>query len=215
MAVLAIWSPWNKWNISILGLLGLQNDDNYAGLQVYSTMGEIEVTIDNEIVGNVTPEGSPLDIVEIDPGDHLVTIKRNSEDETAEYYEFIQMINFVKGINTVIAYEIGPNSRSSGGYIIHATSSIEEDQTYLNIRTELEESTIYINGIEVSEAPLVNYALDLSQDYKIKIENKSCEPMEFDLLPETKEERDLINGYDLNVDVNLFELPLETRETNE
>ncbi|KKQ36269.1 MAG: hypothetical protein US52_C0003G0010 [candidate division WS6 bacterium GW2011_GWA2_37_6] len=212
LAVLAVWSPWNSWNISVLGLLGLQNDDKYAGLQVYSTSGEVELKIDNEVVGNVTEEGSPLDIVEIEQGDHLIALRRVSEDQTANYYEFTRMINFVRGINTVLAYEIGPTEKFSGGYIIYATTGVEEKKSFLNIRTEPEGAKVYINEVEVSNAPLLNYELDLTKDYKVKIVKETSETIEFDLLPETDEEKELIKGYDLNVEVKLFEYPLEVRE---
>jgi len=218
LAAVAFWSPWTKWDISLLDILGLENEDDYAGLQVYSISGELQLEIDNEIAGNVTLEGSPLDIFEIEPGDHLITIKRVSEEEGASqtsYYEFTRMVNFVRGINTVVAYEIGPSTRFSGGYIIYATPAVSEDIVSLNLRTEPENAQIFLNDIEVSSSPMTNYELDLSQNYKIRVVKDNNESIEFDLLPETEEEKNLLVGYDLNVDINLFELPLEVRQEDE
>lgn len=213
LSALAFWAPWGRWDVSVLGLLGLENEDSYAGLQIYSIAGEIEVEIDNEVVGNVTEEGSPLDIFEIEPGDHLVTVTRVSTQEDPEpiYYKFRRMITFVQGINTVIAYEIGPSERYSSGYVIYTVDGIKDGTTHLSIRTVPANAKIYINDIEISDSPVNNYELDLAKEYTIKIVKDNYEEIAFSLLPEAAEERELLVGYDLNVDVNLFELPLETR----
>lgn len=213
LALLAIWSPWNGLDFSLLEALGLQQDDSYSGLQVYSMGGELEVSIDEETVGNVTVEGSPLEIYEIEPGEHLIQIRRISEGVGEDYYfEFSRMTNFVEGINTVIAYELGPTEEFSGGYVIYATPAIAEEQTNLNIRTIPEESSVFINELEVAATPINNYELDLDETYEIKIENSGTESIEFNLLPDDPEQRNALRGYDLNVEAQLFQLPVEIRK---
>lgn len=213
LTLLAIWSPWSSWNISFLETLGLAQQDKYSGLQIYSTNGELEVLVDSEVVGNVTVEGSPLEIFEIEPGDHLVTLHRISEGvDSGYYYEFSRMINFIEGINTVIAYEIGPSDYFSGGYVIYATPSIDDNSTYLNVRTQSGESKVYLNDLEIGSTPVTNRQLDTSTTYKVKITQEAAEGIEFNLFPDTQDERDAFKGYDLNVEAHLFRLPIETRE---
>ncbi len=211
--MLAVWSPWNSLNVSLLKLLGLEQADAYSGLQVYSIGGELEVSIDDEVIGNVTVEGSPLEIFEIEPGEHLIEIKRVSEGVgDGYYYKFSRMTNFIAGINTVIAYEIGPTEEFSGGYVIYAMPGITENQTSLNIRTIPSDSSIFINDLEIAKTPINNYTLDLQDTYKLRIENTSTESIEFNLLPESVEERQSLKGYDLNVEAQLFQLPIEIRK---
>ncbi len=210
---LALWSPWSAWDFSLMRSLGLEQEENHAGLQVYSIAGEIEVLIDNQVTGNVTVEGSPLDIFDIQPGNHLVTLRRVSQDtEMHNYYEFNRMLNFIEGVNIVLAYEIGPSQNFSSGYTIYATRSISENESHLNVRTVPDGAKVFLNSNEITSTPVSNYKLDLDQTYQLKINKDDFESIEFSLLPEAKEERDALKGFDLNVEATLFRLPLETRQ---
>lgn len=211
LMLLAVWSPWNSWDISLLEVLGLKQNDSLSGLQVYSMNGEVEVLIDDEVVGNVSVEGSPLEIVEVEPGDHLVTIQRVSEDENAKYYSYKRIINFIEGVNTTIAYELGPNEEYSGGYLIYPTETLSSEQSYLNVRGVPSGANIYLNNEDLGESPLTNYALNLDDTYLLKVESDNYESIEFDLLPENPQERQALASYDLNVEYNLFEIPVDLR----
>lgn len=217
LIILALWSPWSTWDFSIFSAIGLKQEDPYAGLQVYSISGEIQVLVDNEVVGNVTVEGSPLDIFEIEPGDHLITIKRVKDDESSEaiYYELNRMVSFVEGINTVVAYELGPNENFSGGYIIYVTDSISEENSFLNVSSDALNAQISINDNTLADLPLSNYALDYSDSYELRINAEGFESIEFNLLPEDDTQRKRLTNYDINVEANLFELPIEIVETDE
>ncbi len=209
LTILALWSPWSNINFSLLNFLGLKQEAKYAGLQVYSLQGEIEVIIDDEVVGSVNVDGSPLDIFEITPGPHMVTIRR-IDDSNLFYFELHKWLNFIEGINTVIAYELGPSEVYSGGYIIYAEPRAG-DNTALNIRTIPDDAVIYINGEEFKDNPILNHSIDLGSDYSILIKRSGYEDIEFNLLPQEEKERLLLNDFDLNVEVNLFAYPIDVK----
>ncbi len=209
LVILAFWSPWASLQFSFLDLLGLKQDNKYSGLQVYSLQGEVDVYVDDEFVGSVNVDGSPLDIFEISPGMHMITIKR-AEDENNFFYKFSKWVNFVEGINTVVAYELGPSEEYSAGYIIYAQDKLQED-SLLHIQTIPEDTAIFINGDDVGSSPLFNYKLDLSNTYNILIKHDGYEDIEFKLLPEDEKERELIKRYDLTVEVNLFAYPIDIK----
>jgi len=214
---IGVWSPWRSINISPLEFFGLRQSIDYAGLQVYSLSGEIEVEIDGELAGNVTVDGSPLDIVEIDPGEHLVTIKRTPTDMSNDpiYFQLNRVIKFEKGINTVVAYELGPTEDFSEGYIITTSKAASSSGSSLNITTIPAGSKVFINSLDEGTGPITNYTIDLSQDYSIKIAKDNFESIEFNLLPEDDIQRELLKNYDINVEVNLFQIPIEIVEVNE
>ena len=178
---------------------------------MYSLSGEIEVEIDGELAGNVTVDGSPLEIIEIEPGEHLVNVKRIGEvsDNDPIYYQLNRVIKFEKGINTVLAYELGPTKDFSEGYIITTTKALEPGVPKLNITTIPDGTTITINDLNQGTAPLGNFDIDLSQNYRIKIAKENYESIEFNLLPDDDVQRNLLKNYDINVEVNLFQIPIE------
>jgi hypothetical protein len=53
-------------------------------------------------------------------------------------------------------------------------------------------------------------SLDRSTVHKLKLEKKGYEPQEISLLPEDETARGNLKGYDINVDANLFLIPIRT-----
>ncbi|MBN1331289.1 hypothetical protein JW978_00180 [Candidatus Dojkabacteria bacterium] len=217
LVIIGVWSPWRNLDFSLMEFFGLKQSIDYAGLQVYSLSGEIEVEIDGELAGNVTVDGSPLDIVEIDPGEHLVTVKRVPEDQANDpiYYQLNRVIKFEKGINTVIAYELGPTKDFSEGYLITTSRAINPGSPKLNITTSPDVSNVIINNLDAGSSPVSNYEINLFEDYNIKILKENFETIEFSLLPDDDVQRELLSGYDINVEVSLFQIPIEIIEVNE
>lgn len=214
---LGAWSPWNQWEFSILQTLGLKQSTDYSGMQVYALAGQVEVEIDGEVVGNVSVDGSPLDIYEIEPGEHLVSVSRIPDDNSNDpiYYQLNRVLSFKKGINTVLAYEIGPSEEFSSGYIITSSDAIDKDKNYLNIIVAQEDARIFINDIDAGITPLSNYEIRLDQTYKIRVEKDNYETIEFDLLPEDEDQKKLLEDSDISVEINLFQLPIEIVNTDE
>ncbi|MBD3280231.1 PEGA domain-containing protein [Candidatus Dojkabacteria bacterium] len=217
LVLLGVWSPWNKLDISFLEVFGLKQSIDYAGLQVYSLSGEVQVEIDGELAGNVTVEGSPLEIIEIEPGEHLVSLSRVGEDTTNDpiYHRLNRVIRFEEGVNTVIAYELGPSKEFSEGYIITTTQAMDPGNPKLNLTTNPDDAQITINDLDIGVSPLSNYAIDTTQNYQIEIKKENYETIVFDLLPQDEIQRDLLKEYDINVEVNLFQIPIEVIEVNE
>jgi hypothetical protein len=206
--VCAIWSPWQYWDISIAQLVGVEDPPEFARLQVSSLAGEIEIFIDDESQGTVGPEGSPFIIEDVKPGKRLLKLERVSENQDA-YIKFERLIEFFNEVDVVIAYELGPNEDFSEGSFISAFKNVvNRDSTKLNIYTEPSEVRINLDGRYIGESPIEGVDLDLAGVHELKLDKKGYEPQTISLLPEDEENRSKLKGFDINVEANLFLIPI-------
>ena len=124
--LLGLWSPWLKLNVSLSDIFGVEKPDKISGLQVYSLSGEMEVFLDGESQGTVTPDNSPLVVDAISPGEKSVGLKRVSEVPGA-YWEFNKVITFEENIDVVLSYILGPEEEFSEGNIVSPVVRTDED----------------------------------------------------------------------------------------
>lgn len=205
----AVWSPWNNWDINLSVIFGVQPPPEVAGLQVTSLAGEMIVKVDGENKGTVSPESSPLAIPGIKPGEHEISLQRKSSVNKA-YWEFNRLLEFHSGVDIVVAYELGPTQKFSEGHIIKPTpSSRRDDTTLLNITTSPPNSQVQLDGASIGDSPVESYELGINDQHKLAINKDGYDTQEFVLLPDTQVDRDKLNGYDINVEANLFLQPLK------
>lgn len=209
---LAIWSPWEQYNLTIAKFFGVEEIEKFAGIELYSLNGELELYIGNELKGNINPEGGYLTIGEITPGAHIVKVKRKIEPEGA-YHEITKSINFVENLNTIIAYELGPTEEFSQGHIFYARkqeSVTNSNIANLNIRTnKVEGVEIHLDDTSIGNTPLTNFALNLDKSYILKLNKEGFEDLTFNILPENEEDRLKLQGLDLFIEADLFWIPLD------
>jgi hypothetical protein len=207
--VCAVLAPWQNWNFNITSLFGITPPEKFARLQVSSLAGEIEIVIDGEVRGSVGPEGSPLLIEDIKPGQRLVKLVRVGEKPEA-YISFERLANFSSDIDTVIAYELGPSEQFSEGHVISAFKNyLKPDTTLLNVNTTPSDVKVSLDGAEIGRSPLQGITLDTTAVHKLRLEKQGYEPLEISLLPESPDERAKLVGYEINVEANLFLIPLK------
>lgn len=203
----AVWSPWSYWDISLASLVGVDKPPEFARLQVSSLAGEVEIFIDNESIGSVGPEGSPFLIEDVRPGKRLVRIERLGQ---GEYIKLERLIDFYPEVDTVIAYELGPNQQFSEGHFITAfKNAVNRDKVKLNVYTQPEGVEVSLDGRAIGQAPLENLELDTATVHKLRLSKKGYESQEISILPEDDEGRKALHGFDINVEANLFLLPLK------
>lgn len=206
--VCAVWSPWQYWDFSFASIVGVEKPPEFARLQVSSLAGEIQIMVDGENLGTVGPEGSPFIIEDIKPGKRLVKLERITDSPEA-YIKYERLIEFYEDIDVVVAYELGPNLEFSEGNQVSAFKNVvNKDATKLNVYTEPEGASISLDGVDIGEAPLEGVDLSLSGVHKLKVEKKGYESQEISLLPEDGEARLKLKGFDINVDANLFLIPI-------
>jgi hypothetical protein len=206
----ALWSPWQYWNFSIAELVGVEKPREFGRLQVSSLAGEVEIFVDNESRGTVGPEGSPFLIEDVEPGKRLIRLERVS-DHSEAYINFERLIEFYKGTDVVVAYELGPNEEFSEGNLISAFKNVVNgDKAKLNVYTKPEKVRVTLDGSFIGETPIEAKDLDLNGVHKLKLEKTGYEPQEISLLPEEEEGRANLKGFDLNVEANLFLIPIRT-----
>jgi len=206
-----LWSPWQQWNISLGSVFGVDKPKDFARLQVSALEGEIKILVDGEEKGKVGPDGSPFVIEDIEPGKRTVRLERQA-DSPAEYLVFERVLDFSTEVDTVVAYELGPNSYFSAGHIITATKNYISASTKLNLVSVPIGAEVSLNGLNLGLTPLSNLELDISEVSKLSLRKAGYEDMEVSLLPENAEDRKQLKGYDINVEADLFLLPI-TLET--
>ena len=107
LILIGIWSPWHNWDFSFLSMIGIENDNSYSTLKVKSLSGSIDIYIDDKLEGSVVADESFAEINTIKEGMHLVKLKRQSENGDI-YFELNKEINFISGVEVVMAYDLGP-----------------------------------------------------------------------------------------------------------
>lgn len=206
--VCALVAPWQYLEHSPLELLGIKHPEKFARLQVTALAGDVQIWVDDELKGSVGPEGSPLLIEDIAPGQRLVKLIRKSENEK-HYIRFERLTNFSADIDTVIAYELGPTNDFSGGHVISAFKNYADPNgTKLNITTVPGGAKVILNNKELGNAPLSGITLDTSVVNRLKLELLGYESIEMNLLSDDATQREKLKGYEINVEANLFLLPL-------
>ncbi|HEX9804973.1 MAG TPA: PEGA domain-containing protein [Candidatus Dojkabacteria bacterium] len=213
LIIIGIWSPWLNWNISLSRIFGLDTKEEASGLQVFSLVGEIEVYLDNEFLGTTKPEdGTPLSYLEIKPGVHTIQLFRQS-DPQGSYYLLSRDIVFEDGLEVIISYELGPTQEFSEGHIFYAEKSFSSrDKALLNTISTPDKSRLYIDNTFIGETPASSIELSLDKVHTIKLEKEGYDTIEFNILPESQEERDKLKGFTLNLEANMFLIPLEIEE---
>jgi len=211
LVLLAIWSPWLRWNIDIANIFGVSKPDSIAGLQINSLAGEMELFIDNVAVSKITPELSPFILDRLEPGEHLITLKRTAEFSST-YSTFNRLLTFEENSAVVISYNIGPDEVFSEGHVIYTTKKENiSGESKLNINLNTQDFNFTYDGLPIEKVngTAKSVDLDFNSQHKIRISKIGYESLEFSILPEIQSDRDKLKGSDLNVDVQLMLQPVE------
>lgn len=211
LVLLAIWSPWLRWNINLASFFGVSRPESISGLVVNSLAGEIEVFIDSNSVGKVTPETSPFIVDRVKPGDRLVTLKRVGE--FADLYASLnRLIEFQENSSVVISYNLGPEEIFSEGHIIYTRKKPQpEERSKLTVRVNQQDFNFGYDSLPFEKVSTnsTNVDLDFSAQRQIRINKTGFEALNFTILPEQQSDRDLLKDFDLIVDVQLMLQPVE------
>ncbi|MDD3647360.1 MAG: PEGA domain-containing protein [Candidatus Dojkabacteria bacterium] len=204
--VLAILLPWE--NIGELKNKLTGGAADYASLKVYSLGGDMKVFVDGAEKGTVLSDTTYLEIFPIEVGKHEVKLVRIASNDIF-YEEFLETISFEKGFDTVISWELGPTEESTSGWILYARRNVSAvDDVKLNVESDPKGAQIKLDGGEASYSPLVNFALSHDKQHNLIISEEGYQTMELPILPEDEEERNLLRGYDLFLDIDLYKLPI-------
>ncbi|MFW5702937.1 MAG: PEGA domain-containing protein [Candidatus Dojkabacteria bacterium] len=205
----AVWSPWHYWNISLPKIFGVEAPVALARVQVSSLGGELQVYINGEERGIIGPESSPFTIEDAKPGQNTIRLTRSSEVEGA-YVEYEQVIELYEEVETVIAYELGPTYNFSQGHVISAfRNAAIGDKTMLNVYSEPTGVAVKLGEERIGTTPLENIEVDRSSAQTLTLEKRGYEPQTISILPSEENQREKLKGFDINVDANMFLIPIE------
>lgn len=211
LVVTAWFRPWDKVEFSWKNLLGIENIKEYSGLSVFSLKDQLEVYIDNEFIDQVDATGGMLEIADIEPGVHRVTLRKDA-GSTAQYYEFSKSINFDAGVSNVIAYELGPSREFSQGHVFYTEKKSINDvseKTFISFLSSINEVEVYLDDKLIGKTPLEDYDIPLNKQYEVKLKKNGYEELSFKILPEADEERKKLNNLHLYIEAELFLKPFE------
>lgn len=212
--LIGLWSPWRSINIDLPQLFGISKQDLKSGLQVYSLSGNIQIYVDNQLKGEVTPEESPYFVDNIDPGQHLIKLERKSEKESA-YWTFNKLVTFEKGTNVVVSYNLGPSEVFSEGHIIYAVNKdYTKTETSINVLLNINEFNIQFDSLPIEKISFNEYSslLDLTRQHSIKLSKPGFEQLEFVILPSSQEERDKLKNYNIMIEAHLMYQPVNVED---
>lgn len=203
----AIFVPWDRLSVIKDRILGV--GESYSSLKVYSLGGDMKVFIDGEERGIAKEKESYLEVFPVSIGEYEVKLVREASVE-GFYSDFTRRINFEKGFDTVISWEIGPTEESSSGWVLYArgTSIPQEGATLINLNCHPESCNLKINGESDLQAPIYHKELTLDQQYTIQASMDGYQDLEFQILSEESEARSKLEGYELFFEVNLYKIPI-------
>lgn len=212
-AVLALWSPWLYVNFQLQNIFGIAQPDSFSGLQVYSLSGEMEVLVDNEVLGSVTPEGSPLIIDDIAPGEKLLTFRKKS-DLDIDYWSYSKIVTFEDGTSVIASYNLGPLEEFSEGSIIYAIPKDNPNINNLVINVNIENAILNYDNLQGEEivGNSKSLQLDLNTQHQIKLSKAGFETLQFSILPVTQEDRNKFLNFDLIIETQLMFQPIKVEE---
>ncbi len=212
LVVIAIWSPWDRYNWSLKRLFGVDEKPAVSAIQVYSLKDTLTVYLDEQNQGKVTPDSSPLEVIGLTSGNHIIKLVRDNPEYTGNY-EFTKAINLAPDFTTVFAYELGPSKEFSQGHILYAKETQQSQSTgntaRLNVSTEPTGAKVSIDEKEIGVSPLADIELSLDSVHKIAITKKGYETQGFNILPEAQEQRLRLVNADLYIESNLFLIPIK------
>lgn len=211
LITIAWFKPWDFLDISWRNLVGLETIKVYSGVSVFSLKDQIEVYVDNEFKDNVDASGGLLEISQIEPGIHRVTIKKKV-DGNVRYYEFSKSLNFVQGVSNVIAYELGPSKEFSQGHVFYTEKKIEpveQGKTLISFLSSIPEIEVYLDDKLIGQTPLKDFEISLAEQQIVKLRKDGYEELSFKILPESLEDRKKLESLHLYIEAELFLKPLE------
>lgn len=206
--IAAVLVPWDRASTLKDKLLGKGED--YSSLKVYSLGGDMKVFVDGEETGTVREDDAFLEIVPITAGDHEVKLVREAT-HGGFYEDFVRVINFEKGFDTAVSWAIGPSVESSSGWILFAQQKASEKSGFTQINLSCKPSDCNItmdNEVEYT-APISRMELSLDKQHTFKAKSSGFQDLEFLVLPEEEEDRNMLEGYELFFEVNLYQIPIE------
>jgi len=207
LLILGAWAPWNNWNLNIFNLFGIESSEKYATLKVKSLQGIVSIYLDDELKGSATDNSDFAEINPITPGEHTVTLKKESN---GNYFQFSRKVNFESGMDVVISYDLGPTQNFSEGHILYTRKNyLNSNNPRLSIFSSPEDVSVYLDENLIGTTVVKDLELDKSIQHKIRFEKKGYDTMEITVLPENQADRDKLKDFDLILEINLFLQPIK------
>lgn len=154
------------------------------------------VSIDGKEYGE-----TPLEIEDLVEGQHEVTLERKVEGDDLQFYEPVKIyLDLQTNTEAIVDVEIGPNGILSGYTLYYTPSPGNNPETgYLTVSSYPEHSSVSINEEKALEGPIEIMELT-AKEYNVKISATGYESIEIPII--------IREGFNLNLDVNLFPIPI-------
>ncbi|HRI05612.1 MAG TPA: PEGA domain-containing protein [Candidatus Dojkabacteria bacterium] len=170
---------------------------NNTTITITSRNAKSEVFLDSKSYGE-----TPVTISDLKPGRYTFKLTRITDVSGAYEDRYID-IDLERNTEAVIDLEIGPNNLSSGYILYYTKSPVSNGKGYLSVNTDPADATVYIDGEYADKAPINAYMAN-PKSYSVKVSKTGYENVEFPVI--------VREGYNLNVKVNLFPIPINIEE---
>lgn len=208
LVILAIWSPWQNWDIHWLNLFGIDSKENLSSLKVKSFSGELEVYLDDQLVGVAKDDEGFLEVFPVVPGEH--TVKLSRPDNDGFYVDFERKLNFEKEVDVVIGYDLGPSMLFSEGHLLTSrknfTKGMDPQLDVISLSGDID---VKINGRDVGKTPLQSIPMTTDTTHVLNFSRQGYDPLEIEIFPTEKSEREKLKDITLTLEINLFAKPVE------
>ena len=135
-----------------------------GSLKATCLSGKCKVYVDGQYEGE-----TPVEIVDITPGEHTVKIERVAS--TSGFYTSIERKpTFLKATQVYMEWEIGPSEIFSQGHVLSFKERNHKTDPVLSITSQQQDVKISIDGVAAGEIPYLGASDDLSEgEHKITL----------------------------------------------
>ena len=166
-----------------------------SSLKANCLVGSCRVYIDGQDKGE-----TPVELIDITPGKHTVKIEKLSS--TPDFYTDISReIEFLKGTEVYMEWELGPSELFSQGYTVSFKDRNHDTESVLSISSELSDISVSIDGVNAGSVPYLAGQDDLSTgSHKLTFSKSGYLDREIEL--------DINYKYATQVEVDLMAKPI-------
>lgn len=180
-------------------------EDLYSkgSLVVNSRNGISTVLIDGEEFGE-----TPLELADIDPGSHTITLSRALVEEDSFYNTQTFFIELEPNTEAIIDIELGPRGAIAGYVLYYNQAPSRQADATISVNADPKGSNLFLDGEFISSVPVYSETLS-DGDHTITVEHELYEDVSFPIVAR--------DGFNLNITVYQLPIPLniETAKANE
>jgi hypothetical protein len=120
-----------------------------ASMKVNCFVGKCNVYLDGQ-----KKSATPMEILRVTPGEHTIKLERISSEQ--DFYTTItKKVNFLKGTEVYMEWEVGPSEVFSQGHVLSFKQRNHTTEPVLSIDSNQNDVDVSIDGVNVGTVPFL------------------------------------------------------------